>query len=548
MRTSALSPTVELGSMWPPLGIEPINPFELPLLNTVILLSSGVTITLAHHSLIYGERKVALYATLATLGLAVIFTGLQIVEYNVSSFTISDGVFGSCFYFATGFHGLAEAPINLIMRNSFLNIHYAKKFSSLAVTADGNLDNSKKKDALIIKFNNKTYYLDQDFIEWFVGFVDADGNFNISLRNFKDNKYNSLLLTFQIGLHIDDLDLLKFIQRKLNCGHISISGSKCNYFVNDRASLIHVILPIFNHFQLNSTKYFNFLIFEKAVNLIKNKGHLSPKGKLEIIKYFQEMKNVDTASYSRGEKRITDHWLAGFTDGDGSFSSNKHVPRFKLENHAKELELFHMIKKYVNSGNLIITPPRKNRPVSNSTVVLEINNIHALKNVIVPLFTEKVTKKGSKLRTLQSKKFKDFCDWSILVNIYFYGYHRLPEGISLINDIKSRMNNFRLTTKSIINGASPVSTESSLATKISYLFSLPAPYEIKNGVRYLAGTNKLVPEKLRIIAIDENDNKLSYSSISECSRALGIGRSIIKDCLLSGKTYKGYKFIYDVNF
>ena len=83
----------------------------------------------------------------------------------MSSFTISDGVFGSCFYFATGFHGLAEAPINLIMRNSFLNIHYAKKFSSLAVTADGNLDNSKKKDALIIKFNNKTYYLDQDFIE-----------------------------------------------------------------------------------------------------------------------------------------------------------------------------------------------------------------------------------------------------------------------------------------------------------------------------------------------------------------------------------------------
>lgn len=104
--TSALSPTVELGSTWPPLGIEPVNPFELPLLNTVILLSSGVTITWAHHSLISGERKVALYGTLATLVLAVIFTGLQIVEYNVSSFTISDGAFGSCFYFSTGFHGL----------------------------------------------------------------------------------------------------------------------------------------------------------------------------------------------------------------------------------------------------------------------------------------------------------------------------------------------------------------------------------------------------------------------------------------------------------
>jgi len=103
-----------------------------------------------------------------------------------------------------------------------------------------------------------------------------EGNFNISLRNLKDNKYNSLLLTFQIGLHIDDLDVLKFIQRKLNCGHISISGSKCNYFVNDQVSLIYVILPLFNYVQLNSSKYFHYLIFEKAVNLIKNKAHLSP--------------------------------------------------------------------------------------------------------------------------------------------------------------------------------------------------------------------------------------------------------------------------------
>jgi len=103
---SALSPTVELGAQWPPMGIEAINPFELPLLNTVILLSSGVTVTYAHHSLIQGNRSGALYGLLATVVLAVIFTGFQGVEYTVSSFTISDGAFGSCFYFGTGFHGL----------------------------------------------------------------------------------------------------------------------------------------------------------------------------------------------------------------------------------------------------------------------------------------------------------------------------------------------------------------------------------------------------------------------------------------------------------
>ena len=103
---SALSPTVELGAQWPPMGIEAINPFELPLLNTVILLSSGVTVTYAHHSLIRGDRKGTLYGLLITVILAVIFTIFQGIEYSVSSFTISDGAFGSCFYFGTGFHGL----------------------------------------------------------------------------------------------------------------------------------------------------------------------------------------------------------------------------------------------------------------------------------------------------------------------------------------------------------------------------------------------------------------------------------------------------------
>jgi cytochrome c oxidase subunit 3 len=88
------------------MGIESINPFELPLLNTIILLSSGVTVTYAHHSLIQGNRSGALYGLIYTILLAIIFTLFQGIEYTVSSFTITDGTYASCFYFGTGFHGL----------------------------------------------------------------------------------------------------------------------------------------------------------------------------------------------------------------------------------------------------------------------------------------------------------------------------------------------------------------------------------------------------------------------------------------------------------
>jgi len=101
------------------MGIDGVNPFELPLLNTVILLSSGVTVTYAHHSLIQGNRSGGLKGLIYTVILAVIFTSLQGIEYTVSSFTISDGTYASCFYFGTGFHGL-----HVIIGTAFLAVGF----------------------------------------------------------------------------------------------------------------------------------------------------------------------------------------------------------------------------------------------------------------------------------------------------------------------------------------------------------------------------------------------------------------------------------------
>lgn len=102
---SRLAPTPELGCIWPPAGISPLNAFAVPLLNTAVLLASGVTVTWAHHSIIEGKRDEALRGLLYTVILGVYFTYLQVNEYYDAPFRISDGIYGTTFFVSTGFHG-----------------------------------------------------------------------------------------------------------------------------------------------------------------------------------------------------------------------------------------------------------------------------------------------------------------------------------------------------------------------------------------------------------------------------------------------------------
>lgn len=93
------------GGTWPPEGIEVFDPWHLPLLNTLVLLTSGTTITWAHHSLIHGDREGLKWGLLATVILGVLFTSLQAFEYSHAQFNFSGHIYGATFFMATGFHG-----------------------------------------------------------------------------------------------------------------------------------------------------------------------------------------------------------------------------------------------------------------------------------------------------------------------------------------------------------------------------------------------------------------------------------------------------------
>jgi cytochrome c oxidase subunit 3 len=128
---SSLSPAIELGS-WPAAGLDPVNPWGLPLLGSSVLLCSGFLLTLGHHGIIKGEKDKVIGCLALTKLLGVAFLVLQYNEYYFGQFTIADSVYGSVFYLTTGLHaihvliGLLFLALSLfrIILDSFTTEHH----------------------------------------------------------------------------------------------------------------------------------------------------------------------------------------------------------------------------------------------------------------------------------------------------------------------------------------------------------------------------------------------------------------------------------------
>nr|AID54839.1 cytochrome c oxidase subunit 3 [Hoplopleura kitti] len=123
-----LTPDPSVGCMTPPIGVQPLSFLSVPLLNTIILLSSGVSITWSHHAIL--EGKSGSFSLFITCSLGMIFMVFQCIEYYEIPFSISDSVYGSLFFMATGFHGF-----HVLIGTSFLLINFARSvkghFSSI---------------------------------------------------------------------------------------------------------------------------------------------------------------------------------------------------------------------------------------------------------------------------------------------------------------------------------------------------------------------------------------------------------------------------------
>ena len=116
--------TAFIGGVWPPKGIETFDPWHLPLLNTLILLTSGTTVTWAHHALLEGDRDGLKKGLWLTVLLGLTITAVQAYEYSHAAFDFKGNIYGATFFMATGFHGA-----HVIIGSIFLIVCLARAYA-----------------------------------------------------------------------------------------------------------------------------------------------------------------------------------------------------------------------------------------------------------------------------------------------------------------------------------------------------------------------------------------------------------------------------------
>ena len=319
----------------------------------------------------------------------------------------------------------------------------------------------------LINKSNKRYYstytyadlADEDFLRWFSGFSDAEGNFSINFYKNKLGNTSSISFRFNIELHIDDKDTLNFIKKKLNIGnHIAVYGNNCKFTVTHPKE-IYMLIEIFDKYNLNTTKYLDYLDFKKAFKIyqerIKTVKDEEIFNRLLNLKKGMNSNRINWDFPAKHNITITDYWLLGLIEGEGSFylDRSKMEPNFSITQSNIQHSLIEAIKNYLidklgfneysvfklKNSSVIAAITGKARNGSKPLSVLRIKNTNVLINYLIP-YLDKMT--------FITKKGLDYKDFKIICKSIYDGIYRTEEIKELILKLSYSMNNFRLSTNS----------------------------------------------------------------------------------------------------
>nr|QJQ35260.1 LAGLIDADG endonuclease [Fusarium lactis] len=399
-----------------------------------------------------------------------------------------------------------------------------------------------------------------NFIEWFRGFTDAEGCFLI----VKQGK--SFAFRFIIKIHKDDIDLLYFIKNSL--GGIGNVGTEENlaHFKVTSLSEIKTIIEIFTTHPLNSSKHLDFSGFRAAYRLYTaNQGNQGEV--LREISSIKESMNSKRTDYkeplahilegNQHKIHITDNWLVGFIEGDGSFSITKKdfILTFSISQKGN-LELMKAIQGYLlNIAEAVQAKTRSglgaNEVPSSNTLPAEYTSWASSKNGVQARSVIYITKSKNNYTnlcdatkynyvlivkskefvnnvlipylnslTFHSKKELDYSDWKSIGQLKNLGLHYLAEGKKLIELILSQMNNNRLSSS-----GNKVIDRDYIAREVSRLLNGPSNYEMIKGRIFIKSLNKFYTGRLKIqVELHDQEGSVfkTFDSMNKCADFLGI--------------------------
>ncbi len=257
-----------------------------------------------------------------------------------------------------------------------------------------------------------------EFLHWFSGFTDAEGNFLISL----DRYY--VRFRFKILLHIDDVEVLNLIKSKLGVGIVTASEAHCSFVVQNFDDIKYVIWPIFKSFPLHTNKKLDFDDFYKAVMIKGETGEdvtQVDKEKILSLKNNMNLKRDNSLSIGLESPEIfvvNPFWFIGFLEGEGTFGIKNASPYFQIAQKNTSQSALNAIKVFIstlpniNLHNTNLSPPNVTSAINKNTdvVSLVVNSIDSLYYYILPFLD------SSKMYT---RKAIDFKIWRIALLLRF---------------------------------------------------------------------------------------------------------------------------------
>ena len=386
--------------------------------------------------------------------------------------------------------------------------------------------------------------LNTKFLEWFVGLCEAESNFLIRIRKNAKEEVSGFEFVFRISLHKDDVKVLEYIKNTLGCGRLNTERDVLIFSISQLSDIERVLIPIFDKFTLNTSKYLDYLEFKKAFFMFRNRKSSEltlQEINLNIIKLKEGM-NSQRVNFSLPVDHnivITGNYLVGLLEGDGSFYLNKHdmtahvslvtttVNRLVLEKirefilslldeHSYMLgsttKLINISNKKIKSGH---------RPIS----ILEISQIDFICNVLIPYLD------SIEFRT---KKYQDYLDFKTIALLILEGKYLTNKGKELIIDLGNSMNNNRLSTN-----PNPFILDDNTKSELNILIKSDPLISIDSEGRAMVITEKKYIRSTYIIKVCLLNGLVNYftSGIS-CAKFLHVSNDSITKRLNDGKPVK----------